>query len=146
MQGNAQGMDPYAYVGGNPETRTDPTGQMFPCSSGCGGSGGGGGSGSNPCTSNPDAKGCPGYKPPCSVTGPQPGNHCTYSSGACQNHTYNQCQSWKTDADTARNKALKDLNIQAFFELLAGYLLFAAGDLLTIFDKSASTFDRLGLY
>jgi hypothetical protein len=41
---------------------------------------------------------------------------------------------------------LKDLNIQAFFELLAGYLLFAAGDLLTIFDKSASTFDRLGLY
>jgi RHS repeat-associated protein len=40
VQGNAQGMDPYAYVGNDPETRTDPTGQMFPCSSGCGGSGG----------------------------------------------------------------------------------------------------------
>jgi RHS repeat-associated protein len=27
VQGNAQGMDPYAYVGENPETRTDPTGE-----------------------------------------------------------------------------------------------------------------------
>jgi len=28
-QGNLQGMDPYTYVGGNPESRNDPTGQMI---------------------------------------------------------------------------------------------------------------------
>ncbi len=30
VQGNMQGMDPYDYVGGNPETRNDPTGHCWP--------------------------------------------------------------------------------------------------------------------
>ncbi len=30
VQGNLQGMDPYDYVGGNPETRNDPTGHCWP--------------------------------------------------------------------------------------------------------------------
>lgn len=29
VQGNMQGMNPYDYVGGNPETKNDPTGQRF---------------------------------------------------------------------------------------------------------------------
>src|SRR5579875_3059246 len=37
VQGNAQGMDPYAYVGGTAETRTDPTGQRVCDPTGYGG-------------------------------------------------------------------------------------------------------------
>jgi RHS repeat-associated protein len=40
VQGNAQGMDPYAYVGGNPETLNDPTGNMFAPAFGASGGGG----------------------------------------------------------------------------------------------------------
>jgi RHS repeat-associated protein len=56
VQGNESGMDPYAYVQGNPETATDPTGQADDPEPGGGpavgdapseGSGGGGGGGLN---------------------------------------------------------------------------------------------------
>jgi len=30
-EGSAQGMNPYAYVAQNPETLTDPSGQMVEC-------------------------------------------------------------------------------------------------------------------
>ena len=40
-EGNAAGMNPYAYVAGNPETMTDPSGQMYTCD-GCKRDGGGG--------------------------------------------------------------------------------------------------------
>ena len=40
VQGNLQGMNPYGYVGGNPETRSDPTGHRQMCPpDGCGSGG-----------------------------------------------------------------------------------------------------------
>ncbi len=46
VQGNAKGMNPYGYVGGNPETLSDPTGMHVVCGDTCGGGGGSSGSGS----------------------------------------------------------------------------------------------------
>lgn len=50
VQGNMSGMNPYAYVDGNPETYNDPTGQAFqdPGRGGSGGTGGSSGGMSNP--------------------------------------------------------------------------------------------------
>jgi RHS repeat-associated protein len=50
LDGNLAGMDPYAYVGGNPETFSDPTGQFYAPPPG---GGGGGGDSQNPPTGNP---------------------------------------------------------------------------------------------
>lgn len=49
VQGNLAGADPYTYVGGNPETFTDPTGDMYVPH------GGGGGEGSPPPPSHPNS-------------------------------------------------------------------------------------------
>ncbi len=55
VQGNAQGMNPYAYVGGNPETKTDPPGQMY-----TGSGGGSDGPNQNDCNADPSLSGCRG--------------------------------------------------------------------------------------
>jgi len=48
LDGNLAGMDPYAYVGGNPETFSDPSGQRFAPPPGGGDGGVGGGAKSTP--------------------------------------------------------------------------------------------------
>ncbi len=80
------GFDPYAYVEGNPETRTDPTGQKpvgcIPGSEGCspGGAPAGGG-GSNPCVLS---GGNPQYCGPEGGGGqPSPGTGGGGSTGGC---------------------------------------------------------------
>ena len=65
-QGNAQGMDPYSYVAGNPETATDPTGQRIACPPDCGTDGGG-----TPCTLGDKGCGSPAPSPTPSPT-PRP--------------------------------------------------------------------------
>jgi len=52
-QGNLQGMNPYGYVGGNPETRSDPTGKYVACGDTCGSGPSSPSNPSNPSTPTP---------------------------------------------------------------------------------------------
>ncbi|MFL5627889.1 MAG: RHS repeat-associated core domain-containing protein, partial [Ktedonobacteraceae bacterium] len=102
VEGNTQGMNPYAYVGGNPETNNDPTGQrpVGACDPnsgyGCpppptGGGGGGGGhpwcqpntTCSTPCNgaSCPPATPAPTPAPPTHHPGPPQKAKCAFMCG-----------------------------------------------------------------
>jgi len=136
VQGNAQGTSPYRYVMGNPESRTDPTGERMCVPTGdggteCGNPGGGGaycysgdcsggGSGSGDCNGGTKASagmcGSDGSSNPC-ASGPQSGNSCRYGSGECKGLTFNGCQSWKYSEEQARQKRLAALQHEAYIEL-----------------------------
>jgi RHS repeat-associated protein len=74
-QNNVVGMDPYEYVGQNPQTETDPTGQYFV-------PGGGNGSGSPPPRPTPPPAGPPSSQPSCTIYDCSVTlNHQTYSLG-----------------------------------------------------------------
>jgi RHS repeat-associated protein len=145
VQGNAQGMDPYAYVGGNPETRTDPTGERMCVEDGDGvtcskpGDGGGsGGSGGTYCYSG-NCNGDPTktHPNPCAA-GPQSFNNCTYHGGDCDGKNYQQCITLRQE-ERARQDAL---NAEKHFKDIAGFLgsdwldgiLFALGIALSALD------------
>ena len=112
-EGNAQGMNPYAYVAQNPETLTDPSGQMYGCP-GCGNSGGGG----DPTPPPPP----PNHGPTC---GPDPSCYGGGSSGNNSSPTPHakkvilrcnvECQNEKTAQQLAKNAA-------GFFGFLANVL------------------------
>jgi RHS repeat-associated protein len=134
VQGNAQGMDPYAYVGGNPETKTDPTGEIpCPAQGSCGGDSGGGGAPppppppppTNPCElsgGNPEYCGGNGNPPPTPPSSP------TTSQSGCGKLSIAQCnkgkQSQQQDIQNLKNE-------QQWLKVAIGGLTFVA-DLVTL--------------
>jgi RHS repeat-associated protein len=64
--GNATGMNPYNYVGNNPETNNDPTGQMYYDPGG--GGGGGGNNNNNNNNNNNGGGGCGWWNPSCAIS------------------------------------------------------------------------------
>src|SRR5258708_4666863 len=69
VQGNPRGVNPYAYVGGNPETKNDPTGNMN-CKIVSNGCGGGGPPGPPPGPNPPPLPPPPGCTSGCKSSGP----------------------------------------------------------------------------
>ncbi len=136
-EGNQQGMDPYMYVGGNPETYNDPTGEYYApppqgngsppptcvqlndCWSGSGGSG----------------------QPPTSRQNPpptRPTHQGVKLPGGCDpsvDHSI-ACKAWAWDASNVRSQRLDSLNHKALLEMLAGYLLFLTGDVISFISSS----------
>jgi RHS repeat-associated protein len=101
-EGNAQGMNPYAYVAQNPETLSDPTGQMIDCGPSCGNG--------NP----PPAP--PNHGPvPCTWQGCQNGNSGNSGSNQPTVHLYHKSgvdQGNGCNAECQNDKLLIDQYIQ----------------------------------
>src|SRR5579885_1280322 len=95
-QNNVVGMDPYAYVGENPESRTDPTGQYFV-------PGGGNGSGSLPPRPTPPPAGPPSSQPSCTI----------YDCSVTLNHQTYSLGDILTDLNQRRNFLIEFYNVLA---------------------------------
>jgi len=170
-EGNAQGMNPYAYVAQNPETLTDPSGQMYGCP-GCGNSGGGGGDPTPPPpppnhgpTCGPDPSSCEGggesHQPAASAR--------KKPAGACGDLTVQECSTAQSEQQNSLHHLhteytwlqLLALAITAgadlaqFVEDLAGGLknilniigdvVSMIGDLATLFSTAAADFGSTSL-
>jgi RHS repeat-associated protein len=151
VQGNARGTSPYRYVMGNPETRTDPTGERMCVPTGDGGTecakpgggtycysgdcSGGGSSGGNSDGNNNNNRnnknnnGCLWKGKACSATN----NPC--GGGTVWGGTAKGCVS--DPREQLRQQKLAALHTKADWELLAGYILFLAGDALSFVKGDA---------
>ncbi len=141
VQGNAQGMDPYAYVGGNPESTTDPTGngcydpgtQVYKPNCGH--------PVSNPPTKSDNGGGSTTQPLQCGSGTHLVGNTCEASITSCGSGTYQQGNQCVNDANSpankARDKRLSGLKSQVKWELVAGDLLVLAGLIFNIITNAS---------
>src|SRR5260221_12723473 len=150
VQGNPQGMNPYAYVGGNPETKNDPTGNVVVCPDSCGG-------GPPPPPPPPTGctSGCKSSGPPTPTPGNCGGNltaaQCAKGGQSKQNDISN-LQGWITWLKIGVSgftlladiyQLAKDWNEQTGFSKiieLLGNAISIVGDVLSIVSQIASAF------